>query len=274
MIRIHNSGTNICKLYTKLLCRGVYFCIRKTINKNSDMRKILFTSMLLLTTLSVTACGGTENDPLPPEIPEQPGNPDEGGDEPDTPTTGGNGRYLVLYSSRTSNTERMAQQIQSTLDCDILEVEPQTAYERDYNAMLDRAQTELAAIRQGNYPPIRTSVESFDQYELIFVGYPIWYGSIATPMQTFLHQHAARLSGKRIALFATSGSSGMSSSVNEARALCPDATFTETLLLTSSTLSQMTNRVATWLESLGANREENNPTSMTILSRPRSAYDD
>lgn len=230
------------------------------------MKKFLFIPMLLFTMMSMAACGGSDDDPVTPETPEQPENPGGGDDNPDTPTPGGNGRYLVVYCSRTSNTERMAQQIQTTLNCDILEVEPTTPYESDYNAMLSRAQAELAAIRQGNYPAIKTSVENFDKYDIVFVGYPIWYGSMATPMQTFLHEHASKLSGKRIALFATSGSSGISSSVSEAQALCSDATFTETLLLTSSTLSQMASRVTAWLESLGASREENeNPsTSMKV----------
>lgn len=222
------------------------------------MRKFLFIPLLLVTMISMASCGGSDNDPLIPETPEQPETPGEGDDDPDTPAPGENGRYLVLYCSRTSNTERVAQQIQTTLDCDILEVEPQTAFESDYNAMLSRAQSELAAIRQGNYPAIKTSVESFEKYDIIFVGYPIWYGSMATPMQTFMHEHATKLAGKRIALFATSGSSGISSSVSEARALCTGVTFTETLLLTSSTLAQMAGRVATWLESLGASREDNN----------------
>lgn len=231
------------------------------------MKKFLLIPLMLLTMMSMAACGGSDDDPVTPETPEQPETPGgEEEDDPDTPTPGGNGRYLVLYCSRTSNTERVAQQIQTALDCDILEVEPQTAYESDYNAMLSRAQSELAAIRQGNYPAIKTSVEDFDKYDMVFVGYPIWYGSIATPMQTFLHNHAPKLSGKRIALFATSGSSGISSSVSEARVLCSGATFTETLLLTSSTLSQMASRVTAWLEQLGANKEDNdNPsTSMKI----------
>ena len=131
--------------------------------------------------------------------------------------------------------------------------------------MLNRAQEELAAIRQGNYPAIKTSVEDFGNYDIVFVGYPIWYGSMGTPMQTFLHNHASKLAGKRIALFASSGSSGISASVDEARTLCSGATFTETLLLTSSTLSQMGNRIRTWLETLGASRENNHPsTSMHV----------
>ena len=76
-------------------------------------------------------------------------------------------------------------------------------------------------------------------------------------MQAFLHEHASKLAGKRIALFATSGGSGISASIGEARSLCPEATFVDrTLLLTSSTLSQMEGRVAEWLDEIGAGREE------------------
>ncbi|MFG6397264.1 MAG: NAD(P)H-dependent oxidoreductase [Muribaculaceae bacterium] len=224
------------------------------------MKKILLIPFLLFAALSMGACRGGSDETFTPEQPEQPENPgggDDSDDNPDTPAPGGNGRYLVLYTSRTNNTERVAQLIQTTLDCDILEVEPETAYDNDYNAMLERSQEELAAIRQGNYPPVKTSIESFDDYDIVFVGYPIWYGSMATPMQTFLHTHASKLTGKRIALFATSGSSGISTSVSEARTLCPDATIIEqSLLLTSSTLSQMTTRVPAWLEVIGASREE------------------
>ena len=73
--------------------------------------------------------------------------------------------------------------IRTALDCDMIEVEPQMPYENDYNAMLERAQEELAAIEQGRYPAVGTSVDSFDGYDIVFVGYPIWYGSMATPMQ-------------------------------------------------------------------------------------------
>lgn len=232
------------------------------------MKKLIMIPLLMLTFLSMAACSSPNEEPLNPGQPEQPENPgdgDDSDDNPDTPTPGGNGRYLVLFASRSGNTERMANEIREQLDCDILEVEPEVAYDNDYNAMLERSQKELAAIRQGNYPPIKTTMEKFDDYDIVFVGYPIWYGSMATPMQTFLHSHASKLAGKRIALFATSGSSGISTSVNEARNLCPDATIIEeTLLLTSSTLSQMATRVPAWLEEIGASREEPEVASLKV----------
>ena len=182
------------------------------------MKKNLSILFLLFIILSITTCGKSDES----FISEQTENRNENNDKTDAPISGKNGHYLVLYSSRTNNTEHVAQTIQSILDCDILEVEPQIPYDDDYNSMLNRAQKELEEIRQGNYPAIKTSVDNFDNYDIIFIGYPIWYGSMATPMQSFLRQHASKLSGKQIALFATSGSSDITSSVNEARSICTD----------------------------------------------------
>lgn len=218
------------------------------------MKKLFLIPWMLLTTLAVTtACGETHPSSNEPEQtrPEDDGNDEEGGN-----VNGADGRYLVLYCSRTGNTERMAQTIQSILECDRIEVEPETPYDEDYNAMLDRAQAELDAIAQGNFPAITTSVESLDEYDIIFVGYPIWFGHMASPMQTFLHDHAALLAGKRIALFASSGSSGIGTSERDAAALVPEAMFEESLLLTSGSLGSMATRIPTWLEELGAGREE------------------
>ena len=217
------------------------------------MKKILIIPLMLLA-MALSACGSSNNEEAGvPEIPETPEQPDN---NPSNPSTG-NEHYLVLYCSRTNTTERVANAIQQSLDCDILEVEPLMAYDEDYNSMLNRAQSELAAIRQGNYPAIKTSVDKFDKYDMILVGYPIWYGSMATPMQSFLHNHASKLSDKRIALFATSGSSGISTSVSEAKSLCADAN-----------VLNMNDRVTSWLNNLGAKREnhESNETDETTPS--------
>ena len=220
------------------------------------MKKLFLTPLILSAALmTATACSedGPVTDGQEQATPGEEGN--EGGNEEGN-VDGTNGRCLVLYCSRTGNTERMAQTIQSTLDCDMIEVVPETPYDDDYNSMLERAQAELADIGQGTYPAITTSIESFDEYDIVFVGYPIWYGHMATPMQTFLHNHASLLADKRIALFASSGGSGISTSGRDAAALVPGATLEESLLLTSSSSGNMETRIPEWLESLGASREE------------------
>lgn len=223
------------------------------------MKKLFLIPLMLLAALTLTtAC--SEDEPLA-NAGEQTSQGTEEGEGDDTDdgsdadgdsTTVTGSRYLVVYCSRTGNTERMAQTIQAALQCDMTVVEPETPYDTDYNDMLDRARAELDAISRGEYPAISTAVESFDGYDIVFVGYPIWFSHMATPMQTFLHNHAGLLAGSRIALFASSGSSGMSTSERDAAALVPDATYCEPLLLTSSTLGDMDARISTWLETLGA----------------------
>lgn len=201
------------------------------------MKRLFFIPLMLIVSFAMaTACSDAS----------MPAGEDESGN-----MGSADGRCLVLYCSRTGNTERMAQTISSTLECDIMEVVPSTPYEEDYNAMLDRAQAELDDIARGNYPAIATAVESFDDYDFIFVGYPIWFGHMATPMQAFLYNHAGLLAGKHIALFASSGSSGIGTSERDAAALVQDAVFEESLLLTSGSIGSMDTRILAWLEELG-----------------------
>ena len=238
------------------------------IKEKQIMKKIFMLPLMLLALLSLTACSPATNEPVIPETPEQPGSGDS--EEPTAPTPGSNRQYLVLFTSRSGNTEEIAHEIRTQLDCDMLEVEPETAYEEEYNAMLERAREELEAIQQGQYPAIKTFMDDFDNYDLIFVGYPIWHGSMATTMQSFLHAHSSKLAGKRIALFATSGSSGITTSVREAEELCPGSEILEhTLLLISSSLSQAGSRVTSWLEQLNIHTEnnddmENNTIRLTV----------
>jgi len=229
------------------------------------MKKLLFIPFMLLICIAVTAHGCSDDKLKVAEETENPELPENNEDDDDNPPAPGTkGKHLVLFTSRSGNTESMAKEISKSLNCDIKEVVPAVAYEDDYNTMLERARQEQAAIVQGNYPAINTTVESFDEYDIIFVGYPIWHGHMATTMQAFLYNHVDRLKGKQIALFASSGSSGISTSVRQARSLIPDAEFTETLHVTSATLGQMETDIALWLEQLNASKKEDDMTSNII----------
>lgn len=132
------------------------------------MKKLfLIFCMMLTTIIAMAACEGADDTTPTPQRPETPGQsdqeaekPENGGQEGDEPegnaqedetdntdgvTSSDNSkRYLVLYCSRTSNTEQVAGLIHSALGCDMMEVEPTVPYDENYNAMLARAQDELA----------------------------------------------------------------------------------------------------------------------------------
>ena len=189
------------------------------------MKKNLSILFLLFIILSITACGKSDES----FISEQTENRNENNDKTDAPISGKNGHNLDFYSSRTNNTEHVAQTIQSILDCDILEVEPQIPYDDNYNSMLNRAQKELEEIRQGNYPAIKTSVDNFDNYDIIFIGYPIWWNLAPRIIDTFIETH--HLAGKTLIPFATSGGSGITNSVGALKKAYPDLNWKEGKLL-------------------------------------------
>ena len=115
------------------------------------MKRLRLLSFLLSAALICLSCGSDEPE-IPQPVPEQPEN--TGGDDnpaPTAPAPGENGRYLVVFASRSGNTQRVAQTIRTALGCDMLEVEPSEPYEEDYNAMLERANS--TGLPRGISPP-------------------------------------------------------------------------------------------------------------------------
>lgn len=168
------------------------------------------------------------------------------------PDTGGS-NYLVVYYTWSGNSRSLANDIAGILNCDAVQVEVTTPY----NATTDQelypiAQAEIAAIdNNGTYPSISTTVENMNSYDAIVVVYPLWYSRMATPMQSFLHNHSSSLAGKTIALVCTSASSGISGTVDDARRLCPDSTLPEALWVRSSAVGNSHASIVAWLENIG-----------------------
>ncbi|MDR0612135.1 MAG: aldo/keto reductase [Dysgonamonadaceae bacterium] len=225
------------------------------------MRKVMFFILLMAgIPLTLGTCS-PKDDSVNTETPPAP-NPDP---DPDNPQPD-NGRFLVLYFSRSGNTRAVANEIKTQTDGTILEVTPTTAYPSDYNATLSRAQQEISAIdNNGSYPSINTAVENFNGYDIIFICTPLWYTRMATPMQSFLNAHSQKLANKRVALAVTSTSSGISSVVADAGRLCSGSTFAgEALWVRSSQLGSVRETVATWLGTLDLNLNQNNVSSFDL----------
>ena len=119
-------------------------------------------------------------------------------------------KKLVVYYSQTSNTQKVAVEIATRLKADIAEIVPVEPYDGDFNATIERGKKEL---NEGILPAIKPLKANVAKYDIVFIGYPVWFGTYAPPIATFLDQ--VDLSGKIIVPFCTFGSGGLSSSMKD-----------------------------------------------------------
>ncbi|MBO4722656.1 MAG: NAD(P)H-dependent oxidoreductase [Muribaculaceae bacterium] len=117
-------------------------------------------------------------------------------------------KVLVLYYSQTSNTKAVAECIANQLNADIEEIVAVNPYDGDFSATIERCKEEQKA---GTTPKIKPIKADLSKYKTIFLGYPIWFGTYAPPVATWLDE--VDLSGKTIVPFCTFGSGGLESSV-------------------------------------------------------------
>ena len=131
-------------------------------------------------------------------------------------------KSLVVYFSATGNTKSLAEKIAEESDSDIFEIVPEEPYTSDdlnYSNSDCRANKEQHD--ENARPAISGKIENIENYDTVFIGYPIWWGTMPKIINTFLESYD--LSGKTIMPFCTSGGSGISSSVSDIRNTCPNA---------------------------------------------------
>lgn len=156
------------------------------------------------------------------------------------------GKALIVYFSWSGNTEKVAAGIQSQTGADIFELVPQEAYTEDYDSLLGIAQEEQ---KNDARPAISDMVENMDGYDLIYVGFPNWWGDMPMILYSFFDEYD--LSGKTIAPFCTSGGSGLSDTVRTIKTLEPDAVVLDGLHIGSSEAADPESAVNEWLDNLG-----------------------
>jgi putative NADPH-quinone reductase len=106
---------------------------------------------------------------------------------------------------------------------DLFEILPETPYTRaDLNWMNRKSRSIVEMMTPGMRPPVTSHVEDMSQYDVIFLGFPVWCDTVPTIVQTFLEGYD--LTGKRIITFATSGGGGMGHSEREVSGLRPRRT--------------------------------------------------
>ena len=133
-------------------------------------------------------------------------------------------KILVAYFSATNNTEGVAQKLADGLDADLYEITPEQPYteaDLDYGNSGSRSSVEMND--PSARPAISGSVENMEQYDVVFVGYPIWWGEAPRIMSTFIESYD--FSGKTLVAFCTSASSGFGSSDSALRSAAGGATW-------------------------------------------------
>ena len=163
----------------------------------------------------------------------------------------GTKKILVAYFSHTGNTREIANQIHKIVGGDIFEIQAVTPYPDDHAAAVKQARQELES---GYKPALKTKVENIKSYDLIFIGYPIWCGTIPAPVRTFLSE--CDFSGKTIVPFCTYGGSGLGRSVTDISKLCPKSTLLDGFAILGSDVKTAQNEVAGWLRKIGITKQE------------------
>ena len=143
-------------------------------------------------------------------------------DQGETPEDSAN--ILIAYFSCTGNTESIANHLDSILDADVYEITPEVPYtDADLNYGDPNSRTSIEMNDPNARPAISEGVENMEDYDIIFLGYPIWWGDAPRIISTFLESYD--FSGKTIIPFCTSGSSGIGSSASDLEALTEGATW-------------------------------------------------
>lgn len=180
--------------------------------------------------------------------------------EPQEGTAGG--KTLIAYFSRTGenynvgtitegNTAKLAKEIAAQTGGTLFEIEPVTAYPTAYNEMLTVATNE----RQSNArPEIKNKVENFEQYDTIFIGYPIWWGDLPMLLHSFMESYD--FTGKTVIPFNTHEGSGQAGTQSAITNKLSGATVLRGLAMQGSTAQKLSGdgsnaSVKNWLEGLG-----------------------
>lgn len=131
-------------------------------------------------------------------------------------------KKLVAYFSASGTTSKVAQKLAEAVDADIFEIKPEQAYtSADLNWTDKSSRSSVEMNNPSCRPAIKDNLPNMEQYEAVFVGFPIWWYVAPKIINTFLESYD--FTGKKIIPFATSGGSGMGKTNVELEPSCPGA---------------------------------------------------
>lgn len=172
---------------------------------------------------------------------------------------------LIVYLSRTGNTEAIAEIIHQQVGGDLVELELETPYPEDYDAIVAQVDREN---EMGYLPPLKTRIDDIQNYETVFLGFPTWDMQLPPPMKSFLSEYD--LGGTTVIPFNTNGGYGLGSSLRQVESLCPDCSLLESfsikgglerdgiyLAIQDEKREKVRTQVTDWLRDIGVSRTLN-----------------
>lgn len=154
-------------------------------------------------------------------------------------------KVLVAYFSHSGNTREIAQQISQASGGALFEIVPINPYPENYQDLTAVAKKE---IQDGIKPKLQANVENIGEYDVIFIGSPCWWGTIAAPVASFLA--ANNFSGKKVIPFMTHGGSGLGHSESDIKKLVSDAHLVSGEAFWGSRVKNAREDVNNWVERL------------------------
>lgn len=216
------------------------------------MKKIIGLLITLVIMFSFSACSakdtGTsetanENDNHSSEaVSAETNNSNESSDQTETGK-----KILVVCFSATGNTKAVSEKIVEVTGADYFEIIPTEPYsESDLNYSDDGCRANREQQDETARPSISGNIENIEQYEVVLIGHPIWWGMEPRIMDTFMESYD--FSGKTLANFCTSGGSGINTSTENLKALSTEANWLDGKRFSGRA---DTDEIQTWIDSLG-----------------------
>ncbi|MBQ4370366.1 MAG: NAD(P)H-dependent oxidoreductase [Oscillospiraceae bacterium] len=131
-------------------------------------------------------------------------------------------KALVAYFSASGRTKALAERLAKAIGAELFEIEPETLYtEADLNWQDKKSRSSLEMLDRSSRPAIRSKAADMAEYDVVFVGFPVWWHREPSIIDTFME--AYDFSGKTVIPFATSGGGGIGDSGKNMQALAPGA---------------------------------------------------
>jgi len=156
-------------------------------------------------------------------------------------------KKLVAYFSASGVTKNVAEALAGVAQADLFEIKPETPYTKadlNWNDRQSRSSVEMQ--NPSSRPAIADKVVNMEEYDTIFIGFPIWWYVAPTIINTFLESYD--FSGKTIVPFCTSGGSGLGKTEDVLKAICPDCVLWRPAKLLNGKVDKDTLRK--WVDSL------------------------